>query len=186
MNATSTLSGAAEAVVVALAASGDADAFDELVTRKQVRVRSLMRYLSRDAALAEDLSQQVFVEMWKSLPRLESPLAFQGWLKRIAVNVWLQHARRKNLVPVRQTESPEELEARGADDESQGRDIDLAKALSRLSAPARLCIVLAYYEGMSHAETAQVTGIPLGTVKSHIARGQARLKEMLDAYGEES
>ena len=47
----------------------------------------------------------------------------------------------------------------------------------------RLCIVLSYYEGMTHGEIARLTDMPLGTVKSHIARGSARLREILRAYG---
>jgi RNA polymerase sigma-70 factor, ECF subfamily len=182
----SSLSSAAEAVVIGLAASGETSAFDELVRRKQSGVRSLMRYLSHDAALAEDLAQQVFVEMWKSLPRLESPRAFHGWLKRIAVNVWLQHARKKDIFSSRRTDPLDEFEEQGVHDAPHGRDIDLDRALSQLPAPARLCIVLAYHEGMSHAEIAQATGMPLGTVKSHISRGEARLKDILSVYGEES
>src|SRR5215471_4528417 len=92
------LPGAAEAVVVALARNGDGEAFDELVRRKQSNVRSLLRRLSNDRALAEDLAQQAFVEMWKSLPRLDTPAAFSGWLRKIAVNVWLQHLRKKRLL----------------------------------------------------------------------------------------
>jgi RNA polymerase sigma factor (sigma-70 family) len=112
----SSLSSAAEAVVIGLAASGETSAFDELVRRKQSGVRSLMRYLSHDAALAEDLAQQVFVEMWKSLPRLESPRAFHGWLKRIAVNVWLQHARKKDIFSSRRTDPLDEFEEQGVHD----------------------------------------------------------------------
>jgi DNA-directed RNA polymerase specialized sigma24 family protein len=51
-----------------------------------------------------------------------------------------------------------------------------------LSPSVRLCVVLAYHEGMSHGEIASLTQIPLGTVKSHIARGAARLRELLAAY----
>jgi RNA polymerase sigma-70 factor (ECF subfamily) len=62
--------------------------------------------------------------------------------------------------------------------------MDLDLALSMLPADARLCVVLAYSEGMSHAEISESTAMPLGTVKSHIARGTARLREILRPYGE--
>jgi len=62
--------------------------------------------------------------------------------------------------------------------------MDLDAALARLPAQVRLCVVLAYSEGMSHSEISQSTDLPLGTVKSHIARGAARLREWLHAYGE--
>jgi RNA polymerase sigma-70 factor (ECF subfamily) len=179
-----TLTGAAEAVVVALASDGDAAAFDELVRRKQTGVRRLMRRLSNDRTLAEDLAQQVFVEVWKSLPRLDSPVAFPAWLKRISVNVWLQHFRRKNLLVLDNDAGDVLLDS--SMHPAHDRDIDLAAALGLLAVPVRLCLVLAYQEGMSHAEIAQATGIPLGTVKSHIVRGSARLRELLSDYGAKS
>jgi RNA polymerase sigma factor (sigma-70 family) len=176
-----TLTGAAEAVVVALASNGDAEGFDELVRRKQTAVRSLMRRLSNDRTLAEDLAQQVFVEVWKSLPGLDSPAAFPAWLKRIAVNVWLQHFRKKNLLVLDNDAS--DLVPGSSAHHGHDRDIDLAAALGLLPLPVRLCIVLAYQEGMSHGEIAQATDIPLGTVKSHIVRGSARLRVLLSDYG---
>lgn len=71
---------------------------------------------------------------------------------------------------------------------TRGRNeaIDLAAALARLPAAVRLCILLAYQEGMSHGEIARATAIPLGTVKSHIVRGSARLRELLRDYGDET
>jgi RNA polymerase sigma-70 factor (ECF subfamily) len=60
--------------------------------------------------------------------------------------------------------------------------MDLDAALAKLPHDVRLCVVLAYNEGMSHPEIARAAGLPLGTVKSHIARGAARLREMLAAY----
>jgi RNA polymerase sigma-70 factor (ECF subfamily) len=176
--------GAAEAVVVALAANGDEAAFDELVRRKQSAVRGLMRRLSNDAALAEDLAQQAFVEAWKSLPKLSSPAAFSGWLRQIGVNVWLQHFRKKNLLML-DNEASELADHRSATSRHD-QQIDLAAALGMLAVPVRLCVVLAYHEGLSHGEIARATGIPLGTVKSHIVRGSARLRELLRDYGDTS
>lgn len=176
-----TLTGAAEAVVVALASNGDAEAFDELVRRKQPSVRSLLRRLSNDRTLAEDLAQQVFVEMWKSLPKLESPAAFPAWLRKISVNVWLQHFRKKHVLVLDNEAGdllPDTSAARGHDS-----GIDLAAALGLLPVAVRLCVVLAYQAGMSHGEIAALTRIPLGTVKSHIVRGSARLRELLRDYG---
>ena len=60
--------------------------------------------------------------------------------------------------------------------------LDLDRALARLASDERLCVVLAYSEGMSHSEISAATGLPLGTVKSHIKRGSERLRTLLDAY----
>jgi DNA-directed RNA polymerase specialized sigma24 family protein len=62
--------------------------------------------------------------------------------------------------------------------------MDLDAALAALPPDARLCVVLAYSEGMSHAEISESTAMALGTVKSHIARGAARLRELLQGYGD--
>jgi len=180
------LTGAAEAAVVALAAAGDEGAFDELVRRKQSNVRSLMRYLSHDAHMADDLAQQVFIEVWKSLHRLNEAVAFNGWLRTIAVNVWLQHARKKDYSLRHLTDSLDELPIATIDHPAHGRSIDLSAALSQLPAPVRLCIVLAYQEGLSHGDIATITGIPLGTVKSHVTRGGTRLRQLLSDYGTKS
>lgn len=139
------LAGAAEAVVVALASNGDPEAFDELVRRKQSVVRALMRRLSNDATLAEDLAQQAFVEVWKSLRKLDSSAAFTTWLSKICVNVWLQHFRKKHALVL--DNEAADLEADPSATHSHDEAMDLMGALDLLAAPVRLCVVLAYQEG---------------------------------------
>jgi RNA polymerase sigma-70 factor (ECF subfamily) len=179
-----TLTGAAEAVVVALAVNGDVGAYDELVRRKQAHVRSLMRRLSNDQTLAEDLAQLAFVEVWKSLKRLDTPAAFSQWLRALCLNVWLQHFRKKNLLVL--DNDAVDWVVDPSNYERPEHAIDLVTALGAIPAAVRLCVVLAYHEGMSHGEIAEATGLPLGTVKSHIARGSARLRELLREYGSQS
>jgi RNA polymerase sigma-70 factor, ECF subfamily len=179
------LAGAAEASVVALAVSGDDQAFAELVRRRQGMVRELMRRLCGDAAFAEDLAQQAFVQAWRSLRKLRSPAAFGSWLRGIAVNVWLQEARRSPFRLERPEAEPPEPPAAGPDPPDIAADrLDLSRALMRLKPPERVCVVLAYAEGLSHSEIADATGWPLGTVKSNVARGAARLRGWLSPQGE--
>jgi RNA polymerase sigma-70 factor (ECF subfamily) len=171
---------AAEAVVVALAAGGDRGAFCELVVRRQSWVRNLLRRLSRDPALADDLAQQVFLKAWRSLPQLKSPGAFAGWLRRLAINTWLAEIRTAPpLVPV---PDPAELAEAPTFRPMAAEQLDLNRALAQLSPEERLCVVLAYDEGMSHGEICATTSLPLGTVKSHIRRGAQRLRVLLEAY----
>ena len=179
------LAGAAEASVVALAASGDDQAFAELVRRRQGMVRDLMRRLCGDRAFAEDLAQQTFVRAWRQLGRLKSPAAFGGWLRAIAVNVWLQEARRAPGRLETPQADPPEPEAHGLEpgDLAAAR-LDLSRALLRLKASERVCVVLSYAEGLSHGEIADATGWPLGTVKSNVARGAERLRAWLQPEGE--
>ncbi len=177
------LSAAAEAVVVALASAGDDQAYGELVRRRQSQIRELLRRLSHDSALADDLAQQAFVRAWRTIRTLKAPAAFGGWLRKIAVNVWLQHVRarsgRETLV-----EGPSGgLPTEPSSEPTTAEQVDLDRALALLAPDVRLCVVLAYAERMSHREISEATGLPLGTVKSHIARGAARLRETLHAYG---
>jgi RNA polymerase sigma-70 factor (ECF subfamily) len=165
-------------MVVALAVAGEEEAFAELVRRRQSFVRQLLRRLARNSTVADDLAQQVFLQAWRSLRTLREPAAFGGWLRRLAVNAWLQHVRRERI-------------ALTLDDAPQlaslpmmtAERVDLDDALAQLPAGTRLCVVLAYGEGMSHGEIASATGLPLGTVKSHIQRGAARLRLLLADYG---
>ena len=167
-----------ESIVVRLARNGDRKAFTELMSRRQAWIRNLMRRSCGDITLADDLSQQVFLQAWRSLPQLHDPGRFGSWLKRLAVNVWLQHRRRNDP-----TRGAEELrdEAHATDDAARIA-MDLDAALATLADDARLCVVLAYHEGMTHDEISELTGMPVGTVKSHIRRGTLRLREQLAAY----
>lgn len=166
------LSATPEADVVILAKTGDAEAFRELVLRRQGQMRDLLRKLSGDAALGDDLAQETFVRAWKALRSLEAPGAFGGWLRRIAVNTWLAEARRAKL-PMGGESELENLPDGAASPE---RRIDLLAALASLGATERLCVVLSYAEGLTHGEIVSTTGLPLGTVKSHVKRGGDKLK----------
>ena len=168
-----------ERAVLALAIGGDAAAFSELVRRRQSWLRNLLRRLCRDPALADDLAQQAFLQAWRSLRTLRSANAFGAWLRRLAINTWRAHMR---VGTVALTEDAEVDEPPSADSGMSGEQVDLDRALSRLSGDERLCIVLAYSEGMSHSEISEATGLPLGTVKSHIKRGAERLRALLHAY----
>ena len=171
---------AAEATVVALAMSGDSQAFCELVRRRQGVLRNLLRRLSRDAALADDLAQQVFIKAWRALPQLRSVAAYGAWLRRLAVNTWLEHVRARG--PAAAELDIAELADAANEARTSEQRMDLDRALAGLAQDERLCVVLAYSEGMSHAEISAATALPLGTVKSHIKRGSARLRTQLDAY----
>jgi len=167
-----------EPLIVRLAGRGDEDAFEELVRRRQSWVRNLMRRLTGNAALADDLAQEVFLQTWRKIRQLNHPARFPGWLKQTAVNTWLQHARRNDPL----SGSVEVQDGDRITAGATGADIDLDRALATLEEPVRLCVVLAYHAQMSHGEIAEATALPLGTVKSHIRRGTDRLRSMLSGY----
>lgn len=175
-----------EQSVVTLAIIGDHNAFEELVRRRQGWLRNLLRRLSGDTDLADDLTQQVFLQAWRSIKGLRSSQAFAVWLKRMAVNTWLQHIRRREPLDIAESGSSNEETVNRAIHETTGTGIDIDRALAILSAHVRLCIVLSYNEGMSHREIAEITTIPLGTVKSHIARGTKQLQQFLADYEQQT
>lgn len=170
-----------EALVVSMARAGDRSAFAELVNRRQSSIRALMRRCCNDGTLADDLAQQVFLQAWQKIHTLKKAGAFGGWLKRLAISVWLQHQRRNDAL-----HGADEL----AGHESAGGEptdvaMDLDRALATLQDRVRLSVVLSYQEGMTHEEIAELTDTPLGTVKSHINRGAQKLRQLLAAYGDE-
>ena len=173
---------AADTLVIALACAGDDSAFAEVMRRRQARVRKFMYHLCRQTALGDDLAQQVFLTAWRSLNTLRSAAAFDGWLKRIMVNTWLQEVRRGKLAII----SDVDLADLAVQHDGTAARMDLDAALATLPHDVRLCVVLAYNEGLSHPEIVALTGLPLGTVKSHISRGAARLRDILADYGERS
>ena len=173
------LHSAAEAVVVVLAAAGDDAAFTELVRRRQSLIRSLLRRLCGQAALADDLSQQTFLQAWQRLKTLREPAAFGGWLRQIAVNTWFSHLRQGSHTAIAAAVEVAELADPLPVDPAAALDMD--RLLARLKPAERVCVVLAHVEGLTHPEIATATGWPLGTVKSHVLRGTAQLRQWLQA-----
>lgn len=164
-----------------LAAGGDDEAFTELVRRRQAWLRALLRRLCRDPALADDLSQQAFIIAWQKLRQLKAPGAFGGWLRTLAVNLWMQSLRGRRELLLEDLAGAESVPVSAVTDPATALDLD--RVLSRIRPAERVCVVLCHAEGMSHAEIVAMTGWPLGTVKSHIARGSAQLRGLL---GEEA
>ena len=159
-----------------------------LVKRHQSRVRGYLRHLSGDQAGADDLAQETFIRAWDRLPSLKNRGRFSSWILSIAHNMFLQSARKSG----RDRRLMAELEGRAATDTaialppthtSDDDLVDLPKLLEPLSSPERAVMVLGYGYGFSHGEIAEVTGMPLGTVKSHIRRGKTRIRQAFDLEG---
>jgi RNA polymerase sigma-70 factor (ECF subfamily) len=174
---------ATDEALVLLARDRNQKAFAALVERHQQWLRNLLRRLSQDSALADDLAQEVLLQAWDALPNLHAWQALPAWLKTIAVHTWLNHVRRRDprFSLARDAALPEETV-----ENTSGVAIDLNRALAQLGEAVRLCVVLTYHEGLSHSAIAEITGMPLGTVKSHISRGSAQLRAYLAAYEPES
>jgi RNA polymerase sigma-70 factor (ECF subfamily) len=177
--AEATPNGETEAVVVLKAIAGDDAAFHELVLRRQRWLRSVLRRLTNDATLADDLCQEALLKAWRRISDLQDHRAFAAWLRRIAVRVWADRARRQRLDF--ESVDPDTIENAPATGGVQTADyrLDLQAAISSLRPGPRACVVLFYGEGMSHSEIAAATGMTVGVVKSHIARATKRLRSKL-------
>lgn len=168
------------ALIRAVQASDDRAAFEHLVRRHQSTVRAVLRRLTRgDAGLADDLAQDTFVLAWRNIRHFRFEARFSTWLYRIAINAWRSEARRKRdlLLDLDDGELPVEDAAEDAPDIVAR--IDLERALATLSDGERAAIAACYYADLSHEEAAQALGIPVGTVKTHVLRGKAKLKARL-------
>jgi RNA polymerase sigma-70 factor (ECF subfamily) len=173
---------------LARARQGDRHAFARLVRTHQSRVRLQLRRLAHgDAALADDLAQETFVQAWLHLNDFRGDARLATWLHRIALTRFLQHVRRPQL-PTEWREPDAEAAADPGHDpraiEGLGRDVE--RALAALSEIQRLAVVHCFHLDLSHVEAAQVLGLPLGTLKSHLDRAKARLRELLGAWKPEA
>ncbi len=165
------------------AAQWTAPTWSELVTEHSAQVYRLAHRLTGNPHDAEDLTQDVFVRVFKSIHTFK-PGTLEGWLHRITTNLFLDGARRKQRIRMDaastapdhvwgSTASPQQLHADGE------LDGDVAEALGELTPEQRVAVVLCDIEGLSYEEIANVLDIKLGTVRSRIARGRAQLRESL-------
>ena len=174
------LAQATEAALIIAAQARDQAAFGELVKRRQGWARALLRRMCQSHAEADDLAQDTFIKAWDRLRDLETPAAFPGWFRRIAVTTFLMAKRRQKAVFEEITDASPLASEESTPEAAAGAKLDLERALARLSDAERLCVTLNHGEGLSHSEIVDITGLPLGTVKSHVLRGTDKLRRLLD------
>ena len=163
------------------AAKGDRKAFGELVRRHQSTIRGMMRRLTcGHQADADDLSQSAFLRAWAQIGTYSGG-QFRSWLCTIAYREFLQR-RRKGQSQQRIVDAAKVLSFGKYQAALNGVGHDLDKALASLPEEQRIAIILCVSAGMSHSEVAWATGWPIGTVKSHVARGKTALKTRLSDY----
>ncbi len=169
-------------LVARLLVSDDHAAFGQLVVRHQSAVRRFLQHLTRgDAALADDLAQETFVQAYRGLARFRGEASFSTWLLGIAHNHWRNARRRqRDHVPLDDAGVPETaVPATVAHSDLQH---DLTAALRQLSPDEQTALHLCYQQGQSHPEIAALLDWPLGTVKTHLARGKEKLRHLLAAW----
>lgn len=167
--------------LVRAAQAGDLSAFEALYRSSVGLVYALCLRMAGNAALAEELTQDVFVRAWQKLGTFRGESAFATWLTRLAVNVVLTERRDRGRRDARLTYS-DDLDAlpRPVPADHPGKALDLEKAIARLPEQARRVFVLHDVEGWKHGEIARLTGLAVGTCKSHLHRARALLREVLE------
>jgi RNA polymerase sigma-70 factor (ECF subfamily) len=164
-------------------ARGDRGAFELLYERVSVSVYKVIFAVLRDRAQAEEVAQEVFLEIWQLAPRYD---AGKG-----AASTWVMMiARRRAVDRVRYAAAAAARDRRNATAPSMDQAVSdvgedaaareqLRRCLGSLSAPQRDAILLAFYGGYTHSQVASALGVPLGTAKARIRAGLARLRDAM-------
>ncbi|MBC7443035.1 MAG: sigma-70 family RNA polymerase sigma factor [Ramlibacter sp.] len=166
-------------------AQGDEAAFGELYDQMAPRVLGLVRRLLVDPAQSEEVTQEIFLEIWQSATRYEA--------QRGGASTWiLTMAHRRAVDRIRSSQASRERDVKigirdlavAFDEVSETVEVRLEherveKAMSRLTQLQRQAISLAYYGGLSQSEVAERLQIPLGTVKTRLRDGMIRLRDEL-------
>ncbi len=155
--------------------------YGRLVREHGSAVRGLLRRMGAQPALADDLAQDAFLIGFQRIGDLREPAAFGGWIKQIAARLYIRRMRSRLRLEDSLDSAPERAtEGEGA----AGLRMDLDAALASLSEAERLCVSLCHGAGLTQAEIATALNLPLGTVKSHVTRGLARLRRRLEEADE--
>jgi RNA polymerase sigma-70 factor, ECF subfamily len=150
-------------------AEGDERALSELYDRYSRPVYATGIRLLRDVSLAEELVQDVFTNVWRRAGKFDPERAsFATWLYRITHNRVVDLARKRKVRPVSVGEDPLQTVPGGPEPEASVDSWDMARALSRIPGEHWEVLTLAYFQGLTHNEISQRTGVPLGTIKSRI------------------
>ena len=173
-----------QALIARVVAKHDQHAFAQLVLRYQSQLRTWARRLCNgDTHLADDLAQETFIKAYAALPAFRADSKFSSWLYRIAFNIAASRWRTKKLQWCA-LEDTEEVEYAHCETDNFHFKKDFDSAMRQLSEPQQLAIRLCFEEGFSHGEVADIMGIPLGTVKTHILRGKQKLEVFLSHWSE--
>lgn len=177
------------------AKNGDIYAFEDLISKYEKKVYNTVLRIIRDKEAAKDISQEVFIKVYKSLKNFNEKSKFSTWLYRIAVNTSIDELRKnKNRYNNISLDNPDpkhgntrqaEFEISGSKDTPEEKLIkkekikELYKAINMLQEDQRILILLRDIQGLSYDEISDVTGIKIGTVKSKLNRARNALKELI-------
>ena len=166
------------------AAHGDMGAFEELYKRHHRRVYSVCLRMLQNTSEAEDLTQDVFIQLYRKIGSFRGDSAFTTWLHRMTVNQVLMHFRKRNVKFEKTTEegeTPDQIVAGTANPERM-RIVDkiaLDSAIDQLPDGYKNVFVLHDVEGFEHEEVAKILGCSVGTSKSQLHKARLKLQKLL-------
>ena len=166
------------------ASTGDMGAFEEIYQRHHRRVYSICLRMLQNAYEAEDLTQDVFIQLYRKVGSFRGDSAFTTWLHRMTVNQVLMHFRKRNVKYEKTTEegdTPDQVVAGTADPDKMPivDKIALESAIDQLPMGYKNVFVLHDVEGFEHEEVARILGCSVGTSKSQLHKARLKLRKLL-------
>ena len=174
--------------LVARAAKGEVDAFDDLLRPRLPRMFRMAVAITRNEVDARDAVQDASVNAWRQVARLRAPDRFDAWLDQILVNQCRSLLRRTRRMQVREIDLPDDASGRtiagSTDPAMAGPDLSepdlIQRAFARLDGTTRSLLVLHYVEERPLAEIARVMGSPVGTIKWRLSNARRALDRALE------
>lgn len=184
MNALEQYSKVSEAELVAKMQQGDELAFSEVITRYEAMVARVVIGMLGNTAEAEDVGQETFIRFWRSIESYRHEAKISTFLTRIAVNLSINELRRRSRryeQMQRMDDKPFQHDVADSENVFERMDMQelLTQALEKIDYRQRSVVILRMVEGFSTKETAQMFGIPIGTVLSRLSRALDKLKETI-------
>src|SRR2546422_3551085 len=167
---------AAAGQLIRQATGGDLDAFEELVRRMQRRVYGFAYQHLRDLDEAHDLTQEIFVKLFRNLARYDAARPFEPWFWKLAANTTINYRRKRVPVP---TDQSADQGVTGPDSPFPAHDPALLDALAQLDPAYRLPILLHYYADLPLEQVAQSLNLTVPAIKSRLHRARALLRNAL-------
>jgi len=169
-----------ERVLILRCQAGDEAGFEELLGRYGARVGYYVGKMLGGVPGREDVLQDVWLDVFRHLPRLADPAAFPAWLYRIARDRVYRELRKRRRAPRPLVDEPPAEEADDGTDFTAEDAARVHAALDTLAAEHREVLVLRFLEGMSYDDIGRVLGCPLGTVRSRLYYGKRALRRVLE------
>lgn len=175
---------AEEARLVELARRGDMRAFGQLVDAHQSAVRAFLRRLVGSYADADDIAQEAFARTWEVLDRYDGSSRLRTFICGVAFQYWRRARRAQSRRQAREDAYAELADTETEPPARTAARLALRRAMDDLPEDQRAVLALCLGQEFTHAEAAEALGLPLGTVKSHVTRGRARLQAALGVAAE--